>query len=228
MLNNCKDHSKGKKCTLNISVNHENVTCAILDNGIGVLTSLNSVLALDEPREIIFELSKGKLTSDSSNHTGEGIFFTSRAFDCFTLTTNSYIYMRNNFLQDWTLQKTTKTKGALVELELNINTTRKLKSLFDHYTNDEHDFSTTEILVDLATQYGERLISRSQAKRVIKNLDKFSKVVLNFKHVATVGQGFVDQLFRVYQHQQPGTEISYINANEDVTFMIKRGSKALI
>ena len=31
----------------------------------------------------MLELSKGKLTTDSANHSGEGIFFTSRMFDVF-------------------------------------------------------------------------------------------------------------------------------------------------
>ena len=38
-----------------------------------------------------------------------------------------------------------------------------------------------------------------------------------------VGQGFVDQIFRVYATEHHNTTIKYIHANKDVDFMIRRG-----
>jgi len=69
----------------------------------------------------------------------------------------------------------------------------------------------------------ETLISRSQAKCILRNLDKFERVVLDFRKVRTVGQGFVDEVFRVYANHHSHIQIDYINANSDVEFMIKRG-----
>ena len=48
-------------------------------------------------------------------------------------------------------------------------------------------------------------------------------IVLDFKKVRLVGQGFVDEVFRVFANKYPTISISYINANEDITFMIERG-----
>ena len=82
--------------------------------------------------------------------------------------------------------------------------------------------SEYHLLVQMANQHGERLISRSQAKRVAKNLEKFSRVTLDFQGVNAIGQGFVDELFRVWQQKHPNTTLAYINANGTVKFMIQR------
>jgi hypothetical protein len=79
------------------------------------------------------------------------------------------------------------------------------------------------MIILLSQLHGERLLSRSQAQRVARNLDKFSHVTLDFSKVQAVGQGFVAQLFRVYKNHNPNIIIDYINANEDVRFMLERG-----
>lgn len=78
------------------------------------------------------------------------------------------------------------------------------------------------VQINLSEVEGDRLISRSQAKRLFSKIEPFTYVTLDFAHVAIVGQGFVDEVFRVYPSKHPQIKISYINANDDVTFMINR------
>ena len=46
----------------------------LLDNGVGVFQKLQRAFNFQDMREGILNLSKGKFTTDSKNHTGEGIF----------------------------------------------------------------------------------------------------------------------------------------------------------
>ena len=46
---------------------------------------------------------------------------------------------------------------------------------------------------------------------------------MDFRDIKTVGQGFVDEVFRIFQNKYPNIKIEYTNANEDVRFMIERG-----
>lgn len=78
------------------------------------------------------------------------------------------------------------------------------------------------IIIKLVELQGARLISRSQAKRIVRNLEKFKHVLLDFKGVEFVGQGFADQIFRVFHNEYPDIEINYTNANDDIKFMIER------
>ena len=58
---------------------------AIYDDGVGIFKKIQNALSLLDERHAVFELSKGKLTTDPARHTGEGIFFSSRMFDSFDI-----------------------------------------------------------------------------------------------------------------------------------------------
>lgn len=69
---------------------------------------------------------------------------------------------------------------------------------------------------------GDSLMSRSQAKKLFTVIEPIGNVIFDFSNIRIVGQGFVDEVFRVYPLKNLNIKIEYINANEDVTFMIKR------
>ncbi|MBU2471835.1 MAG: STAS-like domain-containing protein [Bacteroidetes bacterium] len=68
---------------------------------------------------------------------------------------------------------------------------------------------------------GSGYISRSQARRVLSGLEKFKEIILDFKNVHSMGQGFADEVFRVWQRRNPQIKISEQNADENIRFMIK-------
>lgn len=74
--------------------------------------------------------------------------------------------------------------------------------------------------VRLAQCGDEKLISRSQAKRLLLRLDGFKMVILDFKGVESIGQEFADQIFRVFAQTHPGMEVVPINTSKDVQQMI--------
>ena len=224
ILNNAKDHSKGRVIRLELQVEAHQVKLIIEDDGVGVFKHLQQAYHFDDVREALFELSKGKLTSDPAHHSGEGIFFSSRACNVFSITANGFSYVRDNNIHDWTFFKSDLKPGTSVELIISRKCPLHLTEIFiAHQDEDSLAFTKTDVLIDLAQGYGERLISRSQAQRVCRNLEKFNQVTLDFKRIQAIGQGFVDQVFRVYQQQRPDLTLRYINANPEVEFMIKRG-----
>ncbi|NCT57768.1 MAG: DUF4325 domain-containing protein [Legionella sp.] len=221
LLNNCNDHAKGSQATISTYLEGDVFHGVVNDNGEGLFKSIEESSSFTDIRDIIFELSKGKLTRDPVNHTGEGLFFSSRAVDEFTIIANGYQFIRNNLEHDWTFCQVPCVRGTRVTFEINKNTIRTLDAIFERYTED-FSFNKTDILVDLSQHLGERLISRSQAKRVCRRLDSFTHITLDFKKIEAVGQGFVDQLFRVYQRERPDLVMIYIHANASVDYMIKR------
>ena len=130
-------------------------------------------------------------------------------------------------MNDWSFYETKTKTGTQVDWVIHRNTDRHLQAVFKAYQDDDtQQFTKTEVIIELAKEHGQRLISRSQAKRVAAQLEWFKEVTFDFKGITAVGQGFVDQLFRVFQQQHPGIKLRYIHANEDVTYMIQRGTKA--
>jgi hypothetical protein len=67
---------------------------------------------------------------------------------------------------------------------------------------------------------GESFMSRSEAKRLMNRFDQFLEVVLDFTGVDFIGQGFADEVFRVFSLAHPGTQIIPINCTETVAKMI--------
>lgn len=221
MLNNAIDHSGGTHANCSLDVDGGMIKLGIRDNGIGVFQKIKNALDLSDLREGILHLTKGKFTTDASRHSGEGIFFTSRAFDIFELESNGLEYVR--ILDDWLMKSDADRKGTSVYFAIAANSPRRLEDVFRKFTDSEtHRFDGTQVLVELGKLPGEHYVSRSQAKRVVLGLEKFRRVLLDFKRVNAVGQGFVDEVFRVFKNAHPGIEIRYQNANADVEFMIKR------
>ena len=72
--------------TIYYAENYFNIFVIIKDNGIGIFKKIVRDHNLKNENEAIFELKKGKLTSDAENHSGEGIFFTSKVVDYFLIS----------------------------------------------------------------------------------------------------------------------------------------------
>jgi anti-sigma regulatory factor (Ser/Thr protein kinase) len=225
MINNAIDHSQGKQLTLSWNDQGSEIEILVHDDGIGIFKKISDSLKLKDPREAILHLSKGKFTTDSKNHTGQGIFFTSRMFDSFSITSHELVYMRTRAENDWLVEtrKDSNIEGTAVSMTLDKHTKLKTIDVFRQYEDDDHGFKKTDVFVKLAKLEEETYISRSQARRLLLGLNKFKTVILDFSDVRGVGQGFVDEVFRVYKNAHPEVKISYINANDDVEFMIRRG-----
>ncbi len=172
----------------------------------------------------MLELSKGKLTTDPENHSGQGIFFTLRMFDEFTiLSGETFFYHEFGELGDWILESERYGSGTMISMKLNNQISRTAKEIFDQYTSGEdYAFSKTIVPVRLAQYNREKLISRSQARRLMARVDSFNTVILDFNKVEAVGQSFADEVFRVFPGRHQDVEVFSINANTAVQQMISR------
>lgn len=225
MLNNVIDHSESNTVLIEVYESATYIKFRIDDAGVGIFRKLKQALNLSDEREAVFELTKGKVTTDPDRHSGEGVFFTSRMFDSFYIMSGELLFSHEGEEnEDWLTEHAPHSvDGTAVRMTVDKNTTRTAKEVFDKYTSpDGPGFTKTHVPLKLA-QYGEeQLTSRSQAKRVLSRFDKFSEVFLDFDGVKTIGQGFADEIFRVYRIQHPEISLYAVRANEDVENMIKR------
>lgn len=224
MFNNAIDHSEGSLVSVEVEKTAAGVKINLIDNGIGIFTKIRNQFNLLDQRHAVLELSKGKLTTDPENHSGEGIFFTSRMFDKFMiLSGETYFHHEFSELGEWILESGEFSSGTFISMELNNQISRTTKEIFDQYTSGEdYEFSKTIVPVRLAQYNRENMISRSQAKRLMARVEVFNTVLLDFNKVETVGQAFADEVFRVFPGKHQGIEVIAINANTVVQQMISR------
>ena len=195
----------------------------IIDNGIGVFRKIKDTFGLANEQEAILELSKGKLTTNKAKHSGEGIFFTSRAFDVFFIESHGIAFTHNKETEhDVLFTNYDDINGTWIGMQLRNDSKRNLADVFNKFSGDDYGFDKTIIPIELARYGDENLISRSQAKRVMARVNLFKNVILDFKNVPQIGQAFADEIFRVFANEHPDIELAYINADTDVENMIKR------
>ena len=224
MFNNAIDHSSGTEIYVRIKKTAADTEIVVSDDGVGIFKKIQHEMNLLDERHAILELTKGKLTTDPSNHSGEGIFFSSRMFDDFNILSGG-VYFRHKFGDhaDWILERDKFNSGTSVWMELNNHTSRTTKKIFDSFsTDDNYGFTKTVVPVDLARYGNENLISRSQAKRMLARVELFKTVILDFDGVPSIGQAFADEIYRVFPIRHPEVELITVKASSEVQQMINR------
>lgn len=227
MVNNAIDHSEGQKCSIFIRREKKQVTVTINDDGEGIFKRITRLKKLSDEKQAILELYKGKLTTDPANHSGQGIFFTSKMFDKFAMFSKGLVFHHCHeddldFIYD---DDDAQKNGTLIYMVISTTSTRMDTQIFDQFSgNDEENyaFNKTVIPVKMARINKENLVSRSQAKRLLARVENFKYVQFDFQGVDTIGQAFADEIFRVYSQRHPEILISYINTCDRVLKMIKR------
>jgi len=220
MLNNAIDHSESEKVKVVAELGPGVLRLEIKDWGIGVFSSLAQKLGYPDEHDAMVQLIKGKTTTLPEAHSGEGIFFTSKATDRMVLRSHRIQLEWNRAQQDIFVSSRRFMKGTHVCLEIQRDSRTKLAEVFARFAPEEFDYQFAKTLVQVKLLERE-YISRSEARRLMLNLDKFKVIELDFKEVDTIGQGFTDEVFRVFASAHPEIQIKPINANQAVTAMIR-------
>jgi anti-sigma regulatory factor (Ser/Thr protein kinase) len=220
MVNNAIDHSHSKTVLMTLCVEDQFVWFSIADTGIGVFNSIRKRFTLPDDYSALEHLMKGKQTTDPAHHSGQGIFFTSKTADYFSIESACIKWIVDNRIGDLFVQECRPLKkGTNVYFSIKKRSRRKLRDVFNDYCNEDYVFDKTQVMVNLCPKEGA-YVSRSEAKRVLVGLEKFDRVVFDFRKVDAIGQGFADEIFRVYKQRYPGKETIAVNMNNAVAFMV--------
>jgi anti-sigma regulatory factor (Ser/Thr protein kinase) len=223
MVNNAIDHSLSPTVLVALRRYYDRLEFYVIDDGIGIFKKIKDELGLPDEQHAILEIAKGKLTTDPERHSGEGIFFTSRMFDRFSINSGK-LHFGSGDARDWLLEMGDEAEGTGVFLRIDTSSPRRLGEVFDAFASefDDYGFSRTTIPVELLQHEGERLVSRSQAKRLLVRIENFKEVILDFEGVETVGQAFADEIFRVFRMKHPDVHMTPLNMTRATRRMIER------
>ncbi len=228
MLNNAIDHSQGQNAVVSVEKNPAFTQISITDDGEGIFRRIQRLMGLHDERHAVLELAKGKLTTDPENHTGEGIFFSSRMFDEYAILSGG-VYFSHEFSkpEDWIMERENPRSGTTVFMQLTNNSSRTAKSVFDKYASgNDYGFDKTVVPVTLAQYGNEFLVSRSQAKRLLARVDRFKIVIFDFSGIDQIGQAFADEVFRVFKNKHPEMQLYFSKATPSVEDMIIRALRS--
>ena len=229
IMNNVIAHSAGKECKIRLLINEQFISMRIRDDGRkGIFSRVASHYDLDDPKCAALELSKGKVSTDLKHHTGEGIFFAMRLFDKATIRSNGLILRHTLSGGEWILEDSNeRIRGTTVSLHISRRAKQTLRGVMKDFSTNGNGlllFDRTEVPVRLASIDSESLMSRSQARRLLRGLEQFHEVALDFKAISSIGQPFADELFRVFPGENNKVRIVPNNTSPDVKVMIQRAS----
>ncbi len=215
MVNNVIDHSMAEKLEIVIIKNCINTTVVLTDNGLGIFKKIKEHFSMESLDDACCELFKGRLTTDEKNHSGEGIFFTSRMMDLFFILSDCKIFSIDKYEHDLIMDIDFKERpGTTVVMALSNNSHREIADVFNQYADIDDGFTKTQI--PLKNIFDGASVSRSQAKRICNRLEKFKEVVFDFAEIEWMGQAFAHQIFVVFQNEHPDIKLHPINMARDV------------
>lgn len=168
----------------------------------------------------MLELVKGKTTTLRERHSGEGLFFSSKAADRFLLRSHRIQLEWNRSRNDVFVSSRRFLRGTRVGFLVHRGTRRRLEDVIEAYAPEEYDFRFQKTRVHVKLLRAD-YVSRSEAKRLLANLDKFREIVLDFKDVRSIGQGFADEILRLFARGHPEIELRTVNANPVVSAMLR-------
>jgi hypothetical protein len=235
MLNNALDHSDAQRVLMGLHVQGGQLQLVVADDGDGIFNKIAQSADLFDTRLAILELAKGKYTTAAAGHSGMGIFVSSRMMDGFAIESCGLRFDPHEASMplprfDWVdvqAQFKPVPVRTVVRMTLALDSTRTSNDVYFKYfeaTNvgdaePGEAFHTTEIPVRLA-QLSSELVSRSQAKWVLNRATQFKTVILDFEGVVTVGQAFVDEVFRVFATAHPHIRLRTMGMTPEVQKMV--------
>ncbi|MFH0954017.1 MAG: DUF4325 domain-containing protein [Verrucomicrobiota bacterium] len=220
LLNNAIEHSRSPKGLVEARLDPYACSFVIRDYGIGVFQSMAAKFMLQDESAALFEILKGKRTTAPERHSGEGIFFTSKAVDRILFRSHRLRLEIDNLHPDVVVEEARLLKGTEVRFFVARHARRRLGDVFAKFAPEEFDFrfEKTRVLVRLL---GNDYVSRSEARRLLAGLDRFKEIELDFEGVQRLGQGFADEIFRVFRRAHPGIALRAVNVRPPLQAMIR-------
>lgn len=128
MVNNAIDHSEGSRLAVVVGRQPSNTRVRVVDGCIGIFRKIKAAFNLEDETQAILELSKGKLTTDPDWHSGQGIFFTSRMLDEFSiLSRGAYFSHEATQRVDWILPDDDPDSSTMVTMEWTTTRNERLR-----------------------------------------------------------------------------------------------------
>ena len=224
LVDNAISHSRGRHVEISFRKAHDRLILEVVDDGEGIFDHLAHENELADGMEALRQLTKGKLTSMPVEHSGEGIFLLSRIADFFEVESGGLLWMVDNEIDDVGIASAHVRPGTRVRFEVDVSTTTSLESVFVE-SSVGFELARRRVVVKLF-ETGSRFLSRSEAKKLLEGIERFRNVVLDFKGVEAVGQGFVDEMFRVWTSRHPTTRLQPVNMTPPIAFIVEHGRRA--
>ncbi|MBI9046358.1 MAG: DUF4325 domain-containing protein [Anaerolineaceae bacterium] len=222
ILSNAIEFSGGNQVCIQVKIWPDQVQLIIADDGIGLFESLKQALEYEHISHLVLELLKGKYSTHPEKHAGTGLFYAARLFDWFSVSSKELRLERkaNRFQL---FQSEQAIQGTGVIMQTRTRSDRTLVSVFDQYGDglSAKSLKHTEVPVFLVKSGTQPLVKPSQAEILLKRLNLFEVIILDFEYISTTSIEFLDEIFRTFLEENPKVQLIPVNTNKRIQHMIQ-------
>ena len=225
LINNILEHSKAKQLYFKLYKTYNEFHIIIRDNGIGIFKKIQTTLYLEDCMIAAMELAKGRITTDSVNHSGDELNAILRLFDLVKIEANgkSLIYKSN--LNKWMIENSFNKQGTSLYLKIDPSSDRNCEIIFKKLFDVPNDHLIIPISIIMVP--GMELInSRTQAKSILRNIENFRQITFDFNQVELIGPAFADELVRESKKKNNFAELNWINSSKMIDVLMSRALKS--
>ena len=221
LLNNAIDHSNAGNVMTRWYLKSDLIAFEIEDDGIGAFRNMREQRDLQTDEDALGEIAKGRQSTMYERHRGLGIYFSSRMASRFTISSGQLVWEVDGRRGDSTIGSLPYIRvGTLVRVEVDADTQVAMSDVFNDFSLPGGGGDRTTLPVSLF-ETNRGFVSRPEAQRISEQLEMFDKVVLDFIGIDQIGQGFADELFRVWQNQHPETRLIGSHTNPGIDAVLR-------
>ena len=221
LLNNIIDHSQANNLYLKLYLTYEQLHLVITDDGVGLFGHIKRELDLNTCQIAAIEVSKGYITTDPNNHSGDELNTVIHLFDKVAIDASGISLSFVNDINEWKIDHSSQKKGTRIHLQIDPNSKRACGKIFQKLFTDIHN--QVRIPINLVKMPGDDIIStRSEAQIMLNNIRDFEEIEFDFRNIDLVGPAFADELIRKTKLINKAARIKWINCNKTVNLLMSR------
>ena len=228
LLNNAIEHSGGTGVTVSMRRTPLQAQLLVADDGRGAFDAIRAACAIDDPAQAMFELAKGRLTSQPASHGGRGLYHIAALADVFDLHANGHGWRRTaGAAADpprWQPVRTLARPGTTVFVAIALDTGRTLDTALRVGSTAGCRGEVDHARLPLRLLAGDGVLeSRALARRLAWRLEGFAAATLDYAGIDDVGPAFADEIGRVLPQRLPGVQWHQANATPAVAAQLAVG-----
>jgi hypothetical protein len=223
---NVIDHAGATRVTIAAARDGASVRFSVTDDGAGIFRTLIDAFGFEDEHHALFELSKGRLTTNPAGHAGAAVFLSLRMFDSFEIRSGRGHFIYDGNAGTWRSETApADIRGTSMAMRIRLSSDRSMQDVIDWYmeaSDPSLDGKAGERLARmhvhaaLLQRDGDALVTRDQARRLLNRVETCREALIDFRGVKTIGPAFADEVFRVFRTQFPDTTIVTLNAGPGV------------
>ena len=219
VLQNIVDHANATKLYYKIFMNHKDIHIIVSDNGCGLFEHMRSLLNLENNKVAAIELAKGRVTTDPDHHSGDELNTVIQLFDKVTIDASGKSLTFIDKTKDWTIKHSTQKHGTRIHLEIESNSEKNCKEIFQNIFNGKQNSVRIPINL-LKIEKSELVNSRAQAQSILRNISDCKNIEFDFNNIDLIGPAFADELVRKTKAKNQVADIKWTNSNKTVDLLM--------